>query len=369
MRIDQSLADHSRHPLRRALTPGIYPYLSGSVPVDELRRVAKTYDGAVVPGLAGAKLARQVDNILVDPAVYQPGARDVPGTLFGYDEWLERQRAANVPVVLTDTPRIRNGDRTALRTALARWEMAAEPTIVVLPIEPWWLKDGLPCLVEDVQAAGRPVAVVLLHRYNGLDAAGAVAGLVEFASAVNELPVVSLRSDVSAVGAVAHGSFAGFVGMSDGTRHGQMPRRPSPSGKQPDNPLPDQSPNIFLPAFHDYVKASKLPAFARAGGRSIAQCDDDVCRGQSLLRITRLAELDLASSRAAACGHNVASVEQAARLVFGSEEPRDAWWELCRAGADMSASLIENGIMLPVSRWLRQWLELGSPSHDPAAVD
>jgi hypothetical protein len=33
-----------------------------------------------------------------------------------------------------------------------------------------------------VRAAGRPVAIVLLHRYNGPDAAGAVAGLLRLAA-------------------------------------------------------------------------------------------------------------------------------------------------------------------------------------------
>jgi hypothetical protein len=42
---------------------------------------------------------------------------------------------------------------------------------VVLPIEPWWLRDGLSWLIEEVRVAARPVALVLLHRYNGLDLA------------------------------------------------------------------------------------------------------------------------------------------------------------------------------------------------------
>jgi len=245
--------------------------------------------------------------------------------------------------------------------------MIDEPTLVVLPIEPWWLGVGHPWLVEDVRAAGRPVAIVLLHHFNGLDAAGAVERLLRLVFAVGGLPVVLLRCDVSAVGAVANGSFAGFVGMSDATRHGQMPRRPSPHAKQ-QYPPPDQSPSVFLPALHDYFKASKLPSFTQGTRRSIARCDDEVCAGRSLLRITRLAEVDPAHARAEGYRHNVASLEQVARFVLGSQEPRDAWWERCRAGADMSASLAEGGVSLPVSRWLRQWLELGSPSHVPAAV-
>jgi uncharacterized SAM-binding protein YcdF (DUF218 family) len=50
--------------------------------------------------------------------------------------------------------------------------------------------------------------------------------------------------------------------------------------------------------------------------------------------------------------------------VFSAAEPRDAWWEICNAGAMVRASLVNSGISLPAERWLHQWLEIGSPSHD-----
>jgi hypothetical protein len=242
--------------------------------------------------------------------------------------------------------------------------MIDEPTWVVLPLEPWWLRAGLSCLTEEVRAAGRPVAIVLLHRYNAFDAAGAIAGLLTFMSAVDELPVVLLRCDISAIGAVAHAAFAGFVGLSATTRHGPMPmKRTERAGG--DNDEPDESPAVFVPALHDYFKASKLPAFTRGGRGNLARCDDPECNGGSLLRIARLSEVDLRAARAKAHRHNMASTEQLAQRVLTSREPRDAWWECCKNGADTTASLIENGITAPVSRWLRQWLETGTPAHDP----
>ena len=239
---------------------GIFPYLGGSVRVDQLRSVAMAYESVIVPGRQGAKLAAKLPGVLIDPAVYVPQARTEPEPLFDYDDWLMRQQAAGVPLILTDTPRIRNGDLSALRKALARWDMINEPTLVVLPIEPWWLRNGLPGLVEEVRAAGRPVAVVLLHRYNGLDAKGAVAGLLKFISAVEPLPVVLLRSDISAVGAVAHQAFAGFVGWSANTRHGPLPmRRPEGDDER------DESPSVLVPSLNDYVKTSKLPCSLASG--------------------------------------------------------------------------------------------------------
>ena len=343
------------------IAAGIFPYLGGSISVDQLRSVAMEYESAVVPGKRGAKLAANTPGVLIDPAVYAPNSSTEPETLFDYDDWLIRQRAAGVPLILTDTPRIPNNDVSELQKALARWDTIDEPTLVVLPLEPWWLRryQGLPRLIEEVQSAARPVALVLLHRYNGLDIKGAVAGVLEFISAVRPLPVVLLRSDISAIGAVAHQAFAGFVGWSANSRHGPLPmRRPDGDDER------DESPSVLVPSLNDYVKTSKLPVFARIWRPDVLRCDDRVCRGDSLLRIGDLSETDLRDGRMLAGLHNLASTEQLARRVLAAADPRDAWWEACNAGARSTASLAERGVSLPLRRWLRQWLKLGSPAHD-----
>jgi hypothetical protein len=345
------------------ITSGIFPYLSGSVRADQLRSVVTEYESVIVPGRPGAKLAAKIPGVLIDPAVYGSQTENEPDMLFGYDEWLKRQQAAGVPLILTDTPRIRNNDVSGLQKALARWDTIDEPTLVVLPLEPWWLRDGLPRLIEEVRLAGRPVALVLLHRYNGLDVKRAVAGLLTFISAVRPVPVVLLRSDISAIGAVAHQAFAGFVGWSANSRHGPLPmRRPEGDDER------DDSPSVLVPALNDYLKTSKLPVFARIRRPDVLRCDDRECRGDSLLRIADLNETDRQDGRLLACLHNLASTEQLARRVFAAAEPRDAWREACHAGAKTIASLTQSGVSLSLHRWLRQWLELGSPAHDDQPV-
>jgi hypothetical protein len=345
------------------ITAGIFPYLGGSISVDQLRSVAMAYEIAIVPGKRGAKLAAETPGVLIDPAVYVPQSRTEPEPLFDYDEWLTRQQSAGVPLILTDTPRIRNNDVSALQKALARWDTIDEPTLVVLPLEPWWLRQGLRRLIKEVRSASRPVALVLLHSYNGLDIKGAVAGLLEFISAVSPLPVVLLRSDISAIGAVAHQAFAGFIGWSANTRHGPLPM---PRPKSDDER--DESPSVFVPALNDYLKTSKLPVFARIHRPQVLRCDDRECRGDSLLRIADLAETDLRDGRMLAGLHNLASTEQLARRVLAAADPRAAWWDACNAGAKTIASLTQSGVSLPLHRWLRQWLELGSPAHDHQPV-
>lgn len=365
MKIDPAALTARRALPSGSLSPGIYPYLGGSVAADQLQSIVAAYGSAVVSGSNGARLAGQVPGVLLDPAQYGTQSAADPDTLFDYDLWLKRQQAAEVPVILTDTPRIRNRDRSALHEALGRWEELDEPTLVVLPIESWWLRGGLACLCEEVRSAGRPVAIVLMASYNGLDAAGAVAGLLTFLSAIGPVPVVLLRSDISAVGAVAYGASVGFVGWSSSTRHGSLPMRAA-IGREDDEK--DASPGVFVPALHGYTRASRLPGVARVRRMDVLQCDDQCCGESGLLRIARRSEVDLRDARAMANLHNMISADLMARRIFTADDPRDAWWETCKAGALVSASLTGDGISLPASPWLRQWLEAGSPSHDPEAV-
>jgi hypothetical protein len=60
------------------IASGIFPYLGGSVSVDQLRSVVMAYEGVIVPGRQGAKLAAKAPGVLIDPAVYAPQARTEP---------------------------------------------------------------------------------------------------------------------------------------------------------------------------------------------------------------------------------------------------------------------------------------------------
>src|SRR5450755_590238 len=211
----------------------------GSIPRSRSRRAFRRRSPRVIPLLP---LPTRTSSLAAfgTPSPYYRTRRTSPASTAPQN----RAPPGRCPIT---TPRIPNRDRSALRKALARWEMIDEPTWVVLPLEPWWLRAGLSCLTEEVRAAARPVAIVLLHRYNAFDAAGAIAGLLTFMSAVDELPVVLLRCDISAIGAVAHAAFAGFVGLSATTRHGPMPmKRTERAGG--DNDEPDESPAVFVPA-------------------------------------------------------------------------------------------------------------------------
>ena len=47
------------------IASGIFPYLGGSVRVDQLRSVAMAYESVIVPGRQGAKLAAKIPGVLI----------------------------------------------------------------------------------------------------------------------------------------------------------------------------------------------------------------------------------------------------------------------------------------------------------------
>jgi hypothetical protein len=70
------------------ISPGVFPYLGGSVSADQLRSIAMACEGAVVSGKMGANLAAKVPGVLIDPAEYSPQAKADSEALFDYDDWL-----------------------------------------------------------------------------------------------------------------------------------------------------------------------------------------------------------------------------------------------------------------------------------------
>ncbi len=346
------------------LSSGIYPYVGGSVGADELRAAVHLCGGAVTSGVKGAAilLNANITGVLLDPAEYYHDSDDLRPKLFpesDWQDWLERQRAAQVPVILTDGRHIGRQNRAALQRELQRWDGIPEPTLVVLPVGTWWLRHGLAWLIEDVVAAARPVALVLMHPHNGLEEPGTVVGLRTFVESV-DVPVVLLRIGMAGVGI---GCYATFVGVSAATRCGPIPiyRKVDPGkGSAPDR---DRYPGVFVPALHDYVRASKLPALARSHDDSLLRCHDAECRGQSLLRLAEAAETTPAEARRRAYLHNMACHEHVSYEIFRSADWRDAWWQRCKSGADVAATVAQIGVDLPVSGWLSQWIELGPPTY------
>jgi len=91
-------------------------------------------------------------------------------------------------------------------------------TIVPLAIQHQLLRDDAATLLALVNDQDKPVALILEHESDPFGTAGVVAGLVHVLHRA-PVPVLLLRTDTSALGAISHGAAVGAVGARSSLRH------------------------------------------------------------------------------------------------------------------------------------------------------
>jgi len=218
------------HPFHEALLVQCYPH--EVLALEGLVRRAKA--GLVITAEKGNR--RFADALL---SVYQSAShlrecRDFPARLLldanrysgatrltaqaTFDQrWINRQRELNLPV-LTDSGYVAEGDERGLCSILSR-AAALGDAIALLPLHLSWLrsKTASDTLVGRVEEARVPVALVLEHENDPLGLVGVVPSLLRLLR--SNAPVMPLRSDVSAIGALCMGAVCGAVGSSTALRH------------------------------------------------------------------------------------------------------------------------------------------------------
>jgi hypothetical protein len=164
------------------------------------------------------RIVGPVEHVLVDVARYAGPQRRV-GTRLD-PEWVKAQRAAGLSVLLTDSPYLPSGAHATLVSTLTQARTFGTDVVAVLPLHLDWLVKNaeLTFLIETINAAGIPVAIVLEHTGDPLGPQGSVTGLVRLLAQA-EVKVGLLRSDLSVIGAVAFGATLGAVGTTTGLRH------------------------------------------------------------------------------------------------------------------------------------------------------
>jgi hypothetical protein len=181
---------------------------------------------------AHRQVAGPIDHVLFDADRYSGQSRRVGATVLDAG-WIKAQRAVGVRLAMTDSPYIPARDRAALVSTLAQTKGFGEDAVAVLPLGLAWLTKDVASLIAAINQAGVRVALVLEHPKDPLGVQAAVVGLVRLLDEV-DVQVALLRSDVSAIGALAFGASMGAVGTSTSLRHyypavdgGGIPRQPS----------------------------------------------------------------------------------------------------------------------------------------------
>ncbi|HEY0639617.1 MAG TPA: hypothetical protein VGD67_18370, partial [Pseudonocardiaceae bacterium] len=230
--------------------------------------------GLVLTGRDGLAAARELlasgvrCPVLVDAARYMQVRTHRRSQLS--ESWIDWQRSAGLPVALTDSGYVGQGDGDGLCSVLTQAAAFGPGVVAVLPLHASWLVDDIDRLCAEVAAAEIPVALVVEHNADPLGHLPMVDGLLRLL--MLGVPVMLLRADVSAVGVLCFGGHAVAVGLRESMRRGPT-RRPR-----------QDRPGVLVPQLLRFVESQRL---AGPGAAALWHCDCEVCADPDLARSGR----------------------------------------------------------------------------------
>ncbi|MCV7288161.1 hypothetical protein H7J87_22830 [Mycolicibacterium wolinskyi] len=231
--------------------------------------------------------------------------------------WINMQFQAGCQWALTDSGYIPAADPAALAAVLG-FAAGTDQVITALPLALSWLTDDRGALLDAITAAGRPVAVMLEHKNDPLGSEAAVAGLIEVLRA--DVAVLLLLSDISTLGALAHGAAAVSVGTQARYRH--IYPRPAPGDEDGGFTPP---PSAFVPALMSYKHLELIADLhTRHPDSTLWHCSCVICAGRTLDWITTAVD-----APAAAFEHSVAALAAIAAGLMADPDPATRWQTLC----------------------------------------
>lgn len=337
----------------RAAAPLVHSYGVGVVySVRPGRRKVRRGDCAAA--VAHTRRFAPDAEILLDASLYTGKNRKL-----GQDpptrDWVRLQRDLGLSWAVTDSGYCGQGDvRGIVRTLMAA-ERLGDNVIAALPIASRWLTDDASTLAALIDRYSVPVALMVEDEADPFDLVGAVEGLVEVLAA--RTPVLLLRSDTAAIGALAYGAAAAAVGTTSTYRH----IYPISSGGGP----PHLS--YVVPKLLGYFLNSRVENAYRLNGSLHAwQCTCRYCDGSRDL--TWIASS--AKPFESAFQHSVAALAeigyQLTEAVGRGVEARLAWSQMCTDAQQQHYTVrdISGGVWQP-KQSLAEWIRI---TPTPVAV-
>lgn len=256
------------------------------------------------------------------------------------ESWIEWQRAAGLPAALTDSAFIGAGDTEALCSVLEQSAALGPAVVAVLPLHASWLVEEIDRLCAEVAATEIPVALVIEHLSDPLGVASIVDGLLRLL--MSGVPTITLRCDVSAVGALCFGAHAAAVGLRAPLRRGPMRRR-------------TDRPSVLVPRLLRFVEPDRLDSAMLAEPDSeLWRCDCGVCAGNEL---SWLSVTD--DPRHATDAHTIAALlrlrDTALAGGAGSSRCQDGWALRCVNAAQRHSEIASVMYGLPPQPALGVW--------------
>ncbi|WP_285748450.1 hypothetical protein [Lentzea sp. NBRC 105346] len=317
--------------------------------VKDADQAAELAGGLVISGPRAVTKAQELRArgyerpVLCDAQLYAGNHRKPARAAFDRT-WLLCQQGR----VLTDSGYVAKLDIRGLQTILHRTMRLGPGFIATLPLHADWLKvqQDREILLHEVAFAEVPIAVALEHAADPLGVRAVVTGLLELLSV--GVPVVLLRSDVSALGALCHGAMAAAVGTTTGLRHiypvstGGGFHRPAVAA--------------FSPHFLSYVSVDKLAAAVQLTPdlSHLWECECTTCNGRTLDW--------LATAPSVAFRHSLELMGLLRDQLLSVPERALAWRERCNMAAALHTEIQAELPDWRTPPFLNAWRYASTPS-------
>lgn len=277
--------------------------------------------------------------ILCDANRYS-GRRRASAMVGVRDAWIAEQHDLGL-VALTDSGYLAPHDWQGLRRILADAARQPGPTVATLPLAARWFEHSVDGLAEEIEDHGVPVAVAIEHAKDPFGVRYVARGFLELLAV--RVPVVLLRSDVSALGALAHGTHAAAIGTTQRLR-----RIPPRTGR---GALGIATLRAFVPPLLGHHPLDSMNRLA-----PYWHCDCHECGGRTLTDLARSPRPEVSAFR-----HSLsAQLTLWSRLTAG-ESAAAAWHAHC--GRALS---VHRRLATTLPTWyppanLQSWTQLTHP--------
>lgn len=249
--------------------------------------------------------------ILCDANRYSGRRRTVAGVGV-QPSWIAEQHDLGM-VALTDSGYLAPHDWRGLHRILSDAASQRGPVIAMLPLAARWFEQSVDDLVTELDGFGVPVAVAIEHPRDPFAVRYLARGFLGLLNA--SVPVVLLRSDVSALGALCHGAHAAAIGTT--TRLRRVPPR---VGRDRVG-LPPLT--AFVPALLGHHPLDTVGKIAELVGAW--PCDCHECDGRAMAALARTPHPEVAAFR-----HSLSAQLALWSRLRDRPDPSEGWHESCR---------------------------------------
>jgi hypothetical protein len=250
-------------------------------------RVASAHDTGLVltgrmprPTVEALRAHGFTGPILCDANRYS-GRRRANASVGVRESWTAEQHDLGL-VALTDSGYLAPHDWRGLRRILADAARQPGPTVATLPLSARWFEHSVDGLAEEIDAHGVPVAVAIEHAKDPFGVRYVARGFLALLAV--RVPVLLLRSDISALGALAHGTHTAAIGTTQRLR-----RIPPRAGR---GALGEVSLRAFVPPLLGHHPVDALSRLA-----PYWHCDCHECAGRTLTDLARTERPEVSAFR------------------------------------------------------------------------